>query len=196
MKKTTIALSLALLAPATWAAEECAGIQDSQRRLACYDSEYRPATTVTTESAWEVRRDVSPIDDSVLVFMAVLSSEPIPARFGRDDYATLHLRCHENTTSLILGFAGNHMTSHQQYGSVTLRLDDQPAQTRRMNESTNRRSLGLWRGGDSIPFIRSMFGHDVLTVRATPFGESPITTQFPITGLEEAIAPLREACNW
>lgn len=196
MKKWVVGISVALASGMAQGSQECADIGDNHSRLACYDAEYRPATSVSSDSVWTVRQDVSPIDDSTAVFMTVLSSERIPTRLGREDYATLSLRCQENTTSLILGFAGNHMTSHQQYGNVTLRLDGETAQTKRMNESTNRRSLGLWSGGSSIPYIRSMFGHDTLTVRATPYSESPITVQFPITGLEDAIQPLREACNW
>lgn len=51
-------------------------------------------------------------------------------------------------------------------------------------------------GGQTIPVIQEMFDAEQLTVRATPFNESTITVQFPIAGLQEAIEPLREACNW
>src|SRR5690554_2440337 len=178
------------------ASEECANIDNDERRLACYDAEYQPSSTVSKESEWMVNQEVSPIDDSVSVYMRVFSKEPIPARFRGEGKAELWLRCQENTTSLLLNMAGHHMTSIQQYGRVVWRLDDDAARTISMTESTNNRSLGLWRGGVSIPEIKRMFDHDVLTVRATPFSESPITTQFPITGLKEAIKPLREACNW
>lgn len=147
-------------------------------------------------SSWIVNTSTSAIDDSRGVIMTSFSSDTIRSRFGQPRSAKLVLRCRENTTSLFLVFAGNHMTDHQQYGRVTVRIDDQDARTLRMNNSTDNRALGLWRGGQSIPVIRQMIGHDTVTVRATPFSESPITTQFPIDGLEEAIDPLRAACNW
>lgn len=35
-----------------------------------------------------------------------------------------------------------------------------------------------------------------MIVRFTPFNESPVTAKFNITGLEEAIKPLRDSCGW
>jgi type VI secretion system protein VasI len=35
-----------------------------------------------------------------------------------------------------------------------------------------------------------------LYVRAAPFSESRIEMTFNITGIEDEIAPLREACSW
>jgi type VI secretion system protein VasI len=81
------------------------------------------------------------------------------------------------------------------YDRVTTRIDDLRAETRSWVESTNNEALGLWRGS-GISFIRSMFGHDVLLVQATPFNDNTIIIEFPITGVEDAIKPLREACHW
>jgi type VI secretion system protein VasI len=41
-----------------------------------------------------------------------------------------------------------------------------------------------------------MFGKSTMIVRITPFGENPFTATFNISGLEEAIVPLRQACKW
>ena len=193
---TIMALTAIAVAGAANANEECAGISDDQSRLACYDAEYRPATSTSQKSAWSVNTSTSPIDDSRTVVLMTDSTQPVRSRFGRPESATLIARCSENTTSMYLIFAGNHMTDIQSYGQVTTRVDDLKARTINMDSSTDNKALGLWRGGSSIPFLESMFGHDMLTVRATPFNESPITAQFPVTGLEEAIQPLRDACHW
>ena len=92
------------------ASEDCANIVNDERRLACYDAEYQPSSTVSKESEWMVNQEVSPIDDSVSVYMRVFSKEPIPARFRGEGKAELWLRCQENTTSLLLNMAGHHMT--------------------------------------------------------------------------------------
>lgn len=196
MKASMIGAALALWAGVAWASEECAAITDDASRLACYDGEYRPASVQEESGSWSVRTRVSPIDDSVSVFVTTESLEPIPSRFRGEDHAQLMLRCQENTTSLIVHFAGNHMSAHQQYGEVTLRIDSDEARKVRMESSTDNRALGLWQGSRSIPEIRRMFDAEVLTLRATPFSASPVTAQFPIAGAEQAVEKLRKHCNW
>ncbi|UXZ55808.1 type VI secretion protein [Halomonas sp. 7T] len=193
---TYVATTFALLIGQAHASEACTDISNDQRRLACYDAEYRPAIERENVSEWNVSEQTSPIDDSKTVVLRTTAIEAIAGRFGRDSRPNLILRCHENKTVMYFGFEQHHMADIQGYGRVTLRVDQQNAVTRNMKASTDSKALGLWNGGQSIPVIRSMFDGDVLTVRATPFSESPITVQFPIAGLEEAISPLREACNW
>jgi len=178
------------------ASEECADISNDQRRLACYDAEYRPAVEAESVSEWTVSEQTSPIDDSKTVVVRTDALEAVLGRFGRDHLPSLIMRCQENRTVMYIHFDQLHMADIQNYGSVTMRVDQQQASTRNMQASTNSTSLGLWSGGQSIPVIRSLFDADILTIRATPFSESPVTVQFPISGLEEAITPLREACNW
>ncbi|HHD81926.1 MAG TPA: hypothetical protein ENK94_01905, partial [Campylobacterales bacterium] len=48
----------------------------------------------------------------------------------------------------------------------------------------------------SIGFTKDLIKHDKLLVQLTPYGDSPVMTTFDIGGLEEAIKPLRKACNW
>lgn len=161
-----------------------------QRRINEIDSLRNP---------WRLRQGVSQIDDSPSVSLHTRSNERIGDRFGRNAApATLTLSCLENTTRLLINMNNNHMASspYHDWGHVTMRIDGRQAFTRRMQESTDNSVLGLWRGGQSIPVIRDMFGAEKLTVRATPFGQSPITVTFDINGLQEEIQPLRQACNW
>ncbi|WP_193090836.1 type VI secretion system-associated protein TagO [Halomonas colorata] len=158
-----------------------------------------PAPPPKPRSPWRVREETSPMDDSKSVFLSTKSNERIPGRYGSPSgNATLYVRCVENTTALVLQMNGNHMTSSQyhDWGHVQMRIDDKQAFTKSMNASTNHQSLGLWRGGQSIPVIQRMFDAELLTMRATPYSESPITMTFDISQLKDEIAPLREACHW
>ena len=103
----------------------------------------------------------------------------------------------ENTTSVYITTSGCHLASseYNDYGHVTYRIDHEPAETRGFSESTDNRALGLWSGGEAIPFIKSMFGRNNLITRFTPFSESPVTARFSIAGLEDAVAPLRELAD-
>ena len=103
----------------------------------------------------------------------------------------------DNATALIIN-TECHMTSsdYNDYGDVTYRLDDQPARTVGMVESTNNRALGLWSGGRAIPLVKQMLGKTKMIMRMTPYGENPFTATFNISGLDKSIAPLQQACGW
>lgn len=187
-------------------------------RLGCYDRATgfdRPAdrtksendsTTKTGEtnsepvvptlvSKWQLRSRTSAIDDSTNVFMTLVSDDFIKGRFGTAGPMVISIHCRENTTLFYINFNELFMSDFQ-HGRVTYRLDSTEARNVNMKESTDNMALGLWRGGSSIPFIKRMFGHEEMLVRATPHSESAVTATFSVAGLEEKIGPLREACNW
>lgn len=192
--------------------ERCATVENGGARLACYDAIYRvqptghtPAPAAATAPApaappirsdWHVQTTRSEIDDSRRVVLSVHSDAPIRGRFGSPGLAAMIVRCEQNTTSIYFNFNGLFMADIQSYGRVDFRVDDRAARHVSMNESTNHEALGLWRGGTAIPFLRDIFGGERLFVRVTPFSESRVDMTFNIAGLEEAIAPLREACHW
>lgn len=88
------------------------------------------------------------------------------------------------------------MSDHAGAGRVAYRINDQTADTRDFNVSSDNEALGLWNSGSSIPFIEKLFGAEQLFVQATPFSDSAVNNFFDIGGLETAIVPLREACHW
>jgi type VI secretion system protein VasI len=180
--------------------ESCIRVENDLDRLTCYDREAgrtpRKETMGPISGAWVVEKSTSKLTDQPTVVMTTRSVETIDCGWSRGQIS-LTIRCHENTTSMLF-VTGCHMTSseYNNYGDVTYRLDEEKARTVGMHESTNNRTLGLWRGGQSIPVIKSMFGKSQMVVRMTPFGESPFTANFDINGLETAITPLRQACHW
>lgn len=180
--------------------EACARIHEDSARLECYDLIFRHTRSETegTEGtgAWQVNVERSRIDDSTNVTIYVEASEPYVNRYGRQGHPTLIIRCKENETNLYIHFAGAFMSDLRGGGRVTYRLDREDASRVSMRESNDHRALGLWSGGRAIPFIRRMLRHQTLLVRAVPHSAPAITTEFRIAGIEQAIQPLREACNW
>jgi type VI secretion system protein VasI len=79
---------------------------------------------------------------------------------------------------------------------MTIRIDDEPAETSQWDISTNYEAVGRWRGASAIPLIKRMLRKGRLIARITPYGENPETVVFDIRGLEEAVKPLRDACSW
>ncbi len=185
--------------------EACAAIEDGGPRLLCYDAIFRMKveTAPSEESSiggvgkWNIRSETNRITDKTDVFVSVNSNQTIPARFGgAGSMAYLLLRCEENTTALTVWFGGQFMAASGGYDLVTYRIDDQPAVRDRWSESTNNEHMGLWSGGQSIPVIKSLFGHKNLLIQAVPFNENPLTLDFDISGVEAAVKDLRTACSW
>jgi type VI secretion system protein VasI len=152
-----------------------------------------PAPPSPPPSAWLVSNDVSEFDDTKSVYLTVSSEDMVPNRYGGYERPTFTLRCMEGTTaavvdwSLYLGIGDTR---------IEYRLDDAPVQTRTWNISNNSEAVGLWRGGTSIPFIRSLEGKERILFRVVPYGENAVTATFDIRGLDQHLDQLRQACNW
>ncbi|MCV2877586.1 type VI secretion protein [Sedimentimonas flavescens] len=179
---------------------ECATIEADLDRLACYDkiSGRTPTTEVVAAPGdWSIEVKKSDFEDTTDVFMRVASQKPVSCgHFKGPQNITLLLRCKENTTSIFIATHCHLTSGHGGYGNVDIRLDDQKSFVSRMDDSTDNSALGLWSGSRSIPLIKQMLGKERMLVRFTPFSESPVTAEFNISGLDEAIKPLREACKW
>lgn len=185
-----------LAGSAALAQEECAKITNPEDRLNCYDTAFKTVEPPKKSGDWVVRQDTSKLDDTKTVVLMVESDQPIRKRFGGTESGTLLIRCQENTTSLFFTWAGNFMSDLQGRGRVDYRIDDTPASRINTDVSTDNTALGLWSGGTAIPFIKRLIGANTLYVRATPFSDSPVEMTFNISGLDQAIIPLKDACKW
>ena len=180
-------------------ATDCAKISDPDDRLNCYDEIFRvtaPSPEIVTGiGKWSVSSTTSKIDDSKNVYLRLDANDTVRGRYGDRVRVSITVACTENTTMIYFDFGGHHMSDYQ-YGTITYRVDDKKARKKRFRESTDNEALGLWNGGSSIPFLKSIMSGKSLLVRATPYGESAIDSVFEISGLQNALKPLREACHW
>jgi len=190
--------------------KRCAALKTDAVRLACFDHIAKGGSGTVTESNdendfvasapvahsnWDVRFDTSQVDDTRKVFLSSRALDMSSGRYGNKTRFTLMIACRENKTNFWIHFGGHFMSDYQ-HGRVTYRIDKNPAQRKRLRESNNNESLGLWNGGAAIPFIKALFGAERLFVQATPHSESSVEAEFDISGLESAIKPLRESCHW
>jgi type VI secretion system protein VasI len=181
---------------------ECIFIDTDLDRLACYDrvagrtTSPKPAMSQPEHGDWVVRLDTSEFKDTTDVYITIKSEEELDCGLYGRSQAQLMLRCKENTTSLIIHTSCHMASGFSGYGRVEYRIDDRKSSARSFSASTDNRALGLWSGGKSIPMIKQMLTGETLLTRFTPFNESPLTAKIKISGLETAIAPLREACHW
>ncbi|MET0774144.1 MAG: type VI secretion system-associated protein TagO [Pseudomonas mandelii] len=187
---------LASICSTGYAADDCTGINEDSKRLACYDMKYRPVSTVEQASSWEVSETVSKIDDSKTIVLHATSKEVVEKQYGGRDTADLYIRCAEGATSLYFVLAGNFLADSEEYGQVTYRVDNQKARTYSFSSSTDNKALGQWGGQYAIPVVKHLFDAQQVVVRITPYNESPVMVTFPVSGLRQAIAPLQLACKW
>lgn len=196
MRSMLIAL-MALACPFAYAnsieesVKVCQVIDDSLQRLACYDATFNNKVETKSESGeWKVTT-TSPIDGSTSVFLSINSNDPILDRDGRSQHPSMVIRCAENSTDLYItwnAFIGSNEAQ------LLTRIDSEKAVKKYWSISTDNKTT-LHPSG-TINFINSLLGKEALLVQVTPYGASPINTVFNISGLDEAIKPLREACKW
>lgn len=179
----------------------CAAVENGVMRLECFDNLAKKLgvaeadTVVSKAGAWNVEVDTSPIDDKKNVYLSLNSNELIPSRFGTSSgRASLLLRCKESKTSAYVVWGNNYIGLERT--SIEYRIDKNPVVNTRVGISTDGKATGFWSGGEAIPFIKKLLGKDQVLFRVTPHSESPVMVTFPISDLEAAIKPLREACKW
>ncbi len=139
---------------------------------------------------WQLRTDISEIDDSINVFISTEADEVIAGRYGDPVRPTLTIRCKQNETDVLINW-GMFITTDE--ADVLSRLDKTPARTRSWQMSTNYEATFA---PSPIKFINEMTKHDRLLVQVTPHGENAVTTSFTISGLEQHLPKLRDACHW
>lgn len=150
---------------------------------------------VAAADIWTLKTDISQMDDSKVVTLHTKSKKPVRDKFKRAYRPTLWMVCREGRTNFYIDFGGLFMSSSSRHGEVTWRIDKDEPIVWEFSVSGDNQALGLW-GGDSAFFIKKLIGKSRFLVRATPFSESPVETEFSLAGLDAKLPELRQACNW
>lgn len=201
IKKLYFFLSAILFAANSYAAidenelAKCAVIDGDLARLECFDKlakskhldgrQLQPVS-ISGKGKWQVSVDVNPVDDSKTVTL-VLDADSGKNRWGKAVY--LVARCKSNSTDLYIGW-NDYLGSE---AVVLTRVGDNKAITQNWSLSTDKKASFH---GKPIPFLKEMLTSPKLVAQITPYNESPVTAVFNTAGLENAIKPLRETCNW
>lgn len=172
-----------------------------------------------TASAWEIKKETSPVDDSLSVWLTRKSNEALKAAEAAQEFKglgdieglegleamrklylnhsgnfpSLTIRCWEGATSVYIAY-GRYIGSKNV--SLITRFDKQPAERATWRSSTGDTGAGLWNASQAIPFIQELTYWDKLFVRVQPPRDEPIDATFAIEGLDEKIDQLGDACGW
>ena len=188
---------------------DCPASMPDTLRLACYDAMHEvididgsagnasgsnSASSPETVSDWRVEERVNRMTDTRDVFLVSEARDTIRCN-SRDVRPALILRCLSGETATILQ-TGCFMSDTGDYPRVTYRIDDAAAIPRTFEISTDNMALANFREGNARAFIKRMLTADVIAIQFMPFNDNPKISEFDISGLREAIAPLRESCGW
>lgn len=174
---------------------KCAVIEGDLSRLECFDNlaktkkldgrQVQP-TSIEGKGKWEVNVDVNPIDDSKTVTL-ILNADSGTSKWNRPVF--LVARCKSNTTEFYIGW--NDYLGRE--ADVLTRVGDNKATTKRWGMSTDSKATFH---DKPIVFLKEMLTANKLVAQVTPYNESPVTAIFDTSGMQNAIKPLRETCNW
>lgn len=178
---------------------DCAAIPGSFKRLDCYDAlarQQKPAASpagAPPAGQWKVEEHTSSgISGGTDVFMVVQAIENIPGENG-EVRPVLVVRCQDLNTAVIFNFG---RFIEQSRAEAALRIDDGAVMGVSLKMSASGKAFGYWQGEEAIPFVKRLLGGKRLLVQVTPFGANPVLAEFPVEGINEAVAPLRKACGW
>lgn len=178
----------------------CATESNSVKRLECFDllsnslGVTSPKSSSTMVSKWRVNKEISRIDDSTNLTISLDADSPISGWPRKTHTPSLVLRCKEKKTE---AYIVTGMSPQVEYGNdgatVTLRFDKEKATKYHTSKSTDGEALFF---GKSIGLVKKMLGHTTLLFEFVPFNSTPAMTTFDLTGINEAIKPLRDTCKW
>ena len=165
------------------------GIFDFAKFAKLQNVENNSIQEVKKAKGWEYNSSISPIDDSVTHVLRLEANEKIEGGiFGHTP--VLIIRHKENETEVYINIS-SYLGSESK--SVIHRLDDRDPITMTWGVSTDSKAI-FYPQNDKV-FILEMKKAKRLVIRLQPFGESPITSVFNLTGLEEAIKPMASDLN-
>jgi type VI secretion system VasI family protein len=177
--------------------ELCAQVTDDYNRLACFDrviAEYgldEPPELRATKGVWQLQTE--PSDFGVAdYFLYVVATRGIADGQGGRTMPALVIRCVEDVTAVYIDW-GVKLGS----GEIEMeyRLDDGEITDETWSIATDGQTIGKWRGARAIPFVKQLFDKERLFVRIGDESGS-VGTVFKVSGLQQAIQPLRKGCDW
>ncbi|MGB3290968.1 MAG: type VI secretion system-associated protein TagO [Burkholderiaceae bacterium] len=175
---------------------ECAAMDNSVTRLACFDalSSERGAvasienTTSNKSGKWETATHTDPMTDKS-IYIARLDADTGERRLR--GAPSIMVRCKDNKTEMYINwndFLGSRSIS------TTYRIDKEPAQRSEWDLSTDKKSAFF--PGSPVPMLKKLVESSTFAANVTPYNESPVTAIFNTTGADKALADIRKGCNW
>ena len=144
-------------------------------------------------TAWKVERSRDKQRGTPIIVVSRQSDDTWEMADGSQVRGEIVLRCSENTTAAVFFFRA---AVDPFFTPIFYRIDDKPVAASTWLSGDDEGAVGLFSGASAIPFIKGLFGAKTLAIQAAPPDAPHTTFTFPLQGLDEAITPLRETCEW
>jgi len=167
----------------------CAAIDYDRARVECYDqlAGSLGIRASTGSGKWEISVQTDAANDATAVSLVLAADS---ATTQSDETIALIVRCRNDDTDLYIrwhDYLGNE-------ASVLTRVGNENAVIQKWNLSADHQSS--FYPENPIEFIKQLLEADRIVAEISPYRARPITANFDLAGLSNAIAPLRETCNW
>ncbi|HEY4203490.1 MAG TPA: type VI secretion system-associated protein TagO [Xanthobacteraceae bacterium] len=147
---------------------------------------------------WDHREETSGLDHSkteVTSIMAVKGYVGNLNRAGLRRNPVLVIRCREHKTNVYVSYDTSVAGASGEV-PVQYRIGDQPVVKASWAGSQDHNGYGVWSSGPAIKLIKSMLSSDEFFVRADVRIMGSSEALFKLKGIEDAVKPVREACDW
>lgn len=150
----------------------------------------------TEAEIWRSTSSKNPLDDTQTV-TAVGEADP-DLTTGTDKTIGLRIRCQSGKTELwidwddYLGDDSNDV--YDEWKSVVVRVGKDKPLTQRWGISTD--GTASFAPGSGVELIKQMIKVDQVVFQTVPYGESPVTATFKMTGFAKAVEPVAKQCGW
>lgn len=138
---------------------------------------------------WFVSESKDKLTDNVTVNAWITNKDAyIKGRLARD--ISISARCSNNKTEAFISFED--IVSHDGT-QVAYRLDDGEVVKEKWSRAEG--GQGLF-SPNSIKFLKNLKEHRKLTFGFTPYASEMVAIDFDISGVDEMIKHISDACNW
>lgn len=174
----------------------CAAEVEDTKRLACYDEFAKSLTASSTarkrEAIGEWRLAIVETADTNSGDMRLSLASKVVVKTGEKTVRPiLAISCKQGRASVSLDWL---LTLGRESIRMRTYFDDLPHRSSVWSINENFQSVQPRRG--DVRFIKQLSEYSNLKTEITPFGGRPVSAEFDIIGLKQAIEPLRKSCNF
>lgn len=176
----------------------CHEQKDDAARLACYDEIGARVTAVReaekTGGKWRVTSRDSKFSDTPDVYVTLPADDTVNDLLAGEVRPVLWLAC---TDGKMTGYINFGFTIGGGKKQIEYRIDGSAPQTASLETSSDFQALGNFKNPDQLTeTLKLWFGSREFVIRTVSISNEPMVATFDLTGIEEAVEPLRQSCGW